>query len=162
MNFRAAQRDDLTTVISWIPDAQSCVAWAGPKVRFPLEVEHLLQDLEFESTRCYAFNDGDQLLAFGQVRVLDEGTRGHLARIVVDPRVRGKGIGRSFVIKLIEEARRLNCRTVTLRVVKDNAIAISLYRKLGFIFPEKQPDILRDDVYYMQLAEPASDATDKA
>ena len=158
MNFRRANEADIETIIAWIPDAQSCLVWAGPRVRFPLEPEQLLQDLEFDRTRCYVLTGDDRVLAFGQVRMFDEGNRGHLSRIVVNPRSRGKGVGRSFVMELIKEAYRLHCRTISLHVVKENAIAIGLYHKLGFIIPDKQPDNLRAGIYYMRLAGHSTEA----
>ena len=158
MNFRSAAKTDLMTVMSWIPDAESCQVWAGPRVRFPLEIEQLLRDLEFDRTRCYVLTDNDHLLAFGQIRMFDDGNRGHLSRIVVSPLLRGKGVGQLFVNELIKEARRLHCRTISLHVVKENAIAIGLYHKLGFIIPDKQPDNLRAGIYYMQLAGHSTEA----
>jgi ribosomal protein S18 acetylase RimI-like enzyme len=150
MNFRPASETDLEIIITWIPDSESCLTWAGPKVRFPLELEQLHEAIEFETTRTYALDDGGELLAFGQIRMFDN-QRGHLSRIVVNPSSRGKGIGRIFAQELIREAKRLHCRTISLNVVKDNAIAIRLYRKLGFMPPRKQPDNLRENIVYMEL-----------
>jgi hypothetical protein len=48
MIFRPATKADLKIVMTWIPDADSCLGWAGSKVRFPLELEQLCQDIEFE------------------------------------------------------------------------------------------------------------------
>jgi ribosomal protein S18 acetylase RimI-like enzyme len=84
--------------------------------------------------------------------MFDGGKRGHLARIVVDPSSRGKGFGRIFCEKLISEAKKLNCRTISLKVNKDNSTAISLYRKLGFKIPSEQPDNIGENTYYMELA----------
>ena len=94
--------------------------------------------------------DKKELLALGQIRMF-EGNRGHLARIVVNPTARGKGFGRIFCEKLISEAKKLNCRTISLRVVKDNSVAINLYKKLGFIIPAEQPDNTGENIYYMEL-----------
>ena len=47
MNFRPAIKTDLKTVMTWIPDAESCLIWAGPSVKFPLELEQLYQAIEF-------------------------------------------------------------------------------------------------------------------
>ncbi len=151
MNFRPAIKADLKTVMTWIPDAESCLVWAGPKVRFPLELEQLYQNIEFEKTLTYSLYDDEKLLALGQIRMF-ENNRGHLSRIVVNPSSRGQGIGRIFGEELINEAKKLNCQTISLHVVKDNLTAISLYKKLGFIIPSKQPDNIREDIYYMELA----------
>jgi ribosomal protein S18 acetylase RimI-like enzyme len=150
MDFRRAIKTDLKTVMTWIPDAESCLIWAGPRVRFPLELEQLYQDIEFEKTLTYSLYDERELLALGQIRMF-ENLRGHLSRIVVNPSSRGKGFGRIFGQELINEAKKLNCQTISLHVIKDNSIAISLYKKLGFITPSKQPDNLRENIVYMEL-----------
>jgi ribosomal protein S18 acetylase RimI-like enzyme len=150
MNFRPAIKTDLKTVMTWIPDAESCLIWAGPRVKFPLELEQLYQDIEFEKILTYSLYDEKELLALGQIRMF-ENNRGHLSRIVVNPSSRGKGIGRIFGGELINEAKKLNCRTISLNVVKDNLIAISLYKKLGFMIPSKQPDNVRENIVYMEL-----------
>jgi ribosomal protein S18 acetylase RimI-like enzyme len=150
MNFRPAIKTDLKTVMTWIPDAESCMIWAGPKVRFPLELEQLYQAIEFEKIRTYSLDDEKELLALGQIRIF-ENNRGHLARIVVNPSSRGKGIGQFFVKELISTARKLNCQTISLHVIKDNSIAIRLYKNLGFITPSRQPDNLRENIIYMEL-----------
>jgi ribosomal-protein-alanine N-acetyltransferase len=150
MEFRLATKTDLQSVITWIPDAESCLVWAGPRVRFPLEPDQAYADLELDSIRTYAFCDETDLFALGQVRLFDN-DRGHLSRIIVNPLHRTKGIGRSFVQHLIEEARALGCHTITLHVVKENSTAIGLYRKLGFYIPTKQPHGLRDGIYYMEI-----------
>ncbi len=95
MNFRPAIRTDLKTVMTWIPDAESCLIWAGPRVKFPLELEQLYRDIEFEKTLTYSLYDEKELLALGQIRMF-ENNRGHLSRIVVNPSSHGKGIGRIF------------------------------------------------------------------
>ena len=150
MNFRPAVKADLSAVIKWIPDAESCDTWAGPKVRFPLEPEQLYRDIEFEKILTYSLEKAGKLLALGQLRMF-ENSRGHLARIVVNPASRGKGIGRFFCEALIREAKKRKCRTISLNVNKDNAVAISLYKKLGFIIPSKQPANTRKGIVCMEL-----------
>jgi ribosomal protein S18 acetylase RimI-like enzyme len=49
---------------------------------------------------------------------------------------RGKGIGRSLMNALIEEAGKRNCSRITLEVRKDNLPAQNLYSDLGFYEPE--------------------------
>jgi ribosomal protein S18 acetylase RimI-like enzyme len=113
-------------------------------------LDQLYEDLEIETIRTYALSNDTNLFALGQVRLFEH-NRGHLSRIIVNPSSRGKGIGQAFVQKLVNEARLLDCQTITLHVVKENAIAIDLYKKLGFIIPARQPGNLRDGIFYMEL-----------
>ena len=148
--FRLTTKKDLKAVINWIPDARSCIVWAGPKVIFPIELEQLCDALEFDKNHTYSLSDENNLLAVGQIRMF-ENKRGHLSRIIVNPEFRGKGIGRIFCLELINKAKKLRCKSISLNVDKDNEIAKSLYKKLGFIVPSKQPESLRKDVIYMEL-----------
>jgi ribosomal protein S18 acetylase RimI-like enzyme len=150
MKFQLATKNDLETVIDWIPDAKSCMVWAGPKVIFPIELEQLCDALEFDRNHTYTLSDATNLLALGQIRMF-ENKRGHLSRIVVNPEFRGKGIGRIFCLELINKASELKCKTISLNVDEANKVARSLYKKLGFIVPSIQPEGLREDIIYMEL-----------
>jgi ribosomal protein S18 acetylase RimI-like enzyme len=150
MKFQLSTKNDLETVIKWIPDAKSCMVWAGPKVIFPIELEQLCDALEIDKNHTYSLSDETILLALGQIRMF-ENKRGHLSRIIVNPESRGKGIGRIFCLELINKARKLNCKTISLNVDKDNEVARSLYKKLGFILPSIQPDDIREGIIYMEL-----------
>jgi len=153
MNFRPSIKADLKTVISvisWIPDAKSCLSWAGPRVRFLLELEQLYRDIESYKTPTYSLENAKKLLPLNQIRLFKI-KREHSARIVVNPSSRGKGIGRLFRKELINEAGRPDCRTISLNVDKDNLIAINLYKKLGFVVPPKQPGDIRKNIVYMEL-----------
>ena len=152
MKFQQATKDDLETVINWIPDAMSCMVWAGPKVIFPIELEQLWDALEFDKNHTYSLSDETNLLALGQIRMF-ENIRGHLSRIIVNPEYRGKGIGKIFCLELINKAKKLNCKTISLNVDKENEIARNLYNKLGFVVPSILPQKIRDDIIYMELGQ---------
>ena len=150
MKFQPATRNDLETVINWIPDAKSCSVWAGPKVKFPIKLDQLVEAIEFDRTHTFSLSDENDLLALGQIRMF-ENKRGHLSRIIVNPEYRGRGIGRIICTELIHKAKQLNCNAISLNVNKENQAARILYKKLGFIVPSKKPDGLRKDVIYMEL-----------
>jgi ribosomal protein S18 acetylase RimI-like enzyme len=150
MKFKPSTKTDLETVIKWIPDAKSCSVWAGPKVIFPLELEQLYDAIEFDKIHTYSLTAEKNLLALGQLKMF-ENKRGHLSRIIVKPEYRGKGIGETLCSELIDKAKYLKCKTISLNVNNDNKVAIRLYKKLGFIVPTKKPDGLRRDVIYMEL-----------
>ena len=113
-------------------------------------MEQLYDAIEFDKIHTYSLTDEKNLLALGQLRMF-ENKRGHLSRIIVKPEYRGKGIGEILCSELIDEAKQLKCKTISLNVNNDNEVAKRLYKKLGFIVPIKKPDGLREDVIYMEL-----------
>jgi len=56
--------------------------------------------------------------------------------VMVLKEYRKKGIGRSLMNAVIEEAEKRNCSRITLEVRKDNLPARNLYHDLGFHEPE--------------------------
>jgi GNAT superfamily N-acetyltransferase len=52
--------------------------------------------------------------------------------IIVLKEYRGKGVGRQLMNAVIVEAENRRCSRITLEVRKDNAIAQSLYKSMGF------------------------------
>jgi ribosomal-protein-alanine N-acetyltransferase len=59
---------------------------------------------------------------------------GHLARLAVQPRSQGKGIGYALVYDLLSQFERRGARTVTVNTQQDNRASLSLYQKAGFRF----------------------------
>jgi ribosomal protein S18 acetylase RimI-like enzyme len=51
--------------------------------------------------------------------------------LVVDERVRDKGIGSALMTELFDRLKSLNCAEVTLTVVPENTRAIQFYRNCG-------------------------------
>lgn len=57
----------------------------------------------------------------------------HVAQIVVDPDVRGRGLGRSLLVASARTAARLGYRRMTLLVSETNAPAAAMYGAIGFV-----------------------------
>jgi ribosomal protein S18 acetylase RimI-like enzyme len=81
--------------------------------------------------RCFAriYNSGS-IVACG-VGVREENTVG-LFDIIVEDRLRGRGLGRAVTEGILTWARNAGAETSYLQVMVDNSIALALYRKLGF------------------------------
>ncbi len=139
VTLRIPEPADYEALTSWVPDAQSCLRWAGPRVRFPFTAAELpslllLPDKQGQSY-CLAGKSGN-LLGFGQYWIIKPGAV-HLARIIISPGVRGQGFGRLLCELLMARAIQATCATeVTLHVFRDNAAACSLYSSLGFLAVE--------------------------
>jgi ribosomal protein S18 acetylase RimI-like enzyme len=75
---------------------------------------------------------------------------GHLARLAVDPRLQGQGIGYLLLHDLLSQFIRRGANIVTVNTQKDNTASLALYQRMGFKFSgEEYP------VYQMDLSVPA-------
>lgn len=74
--------------------------------------------------------DGE-VVAGGMMRV--EGDCAGLYSLATAPPMRGRGLGRSIVVALLEEAARHSVRVTYLQVTSTNAPARTLYSRLGFV-----------------------------
>jgi ribosomal protein S18 acetylase RimI-like enzyme len=104
-------------------------------VQFPIDMAVLPSAIEFTEENSYVWSSGEQLIAFGQIVNKPDGRR-HLARIIINPRVRRCGHGAAFVRELLENA---SGRRVSLNVAEHNSGALALYRKLGFVDAVRPP-----------------------
>ena len=129
--LRNATLSDLALVATWVGSAYECELWAGPRVRFPIEVQALPGQIDFSETHTFALVEQGEVVAFGQLIAKCCG-RGHLARLIVAPAFRGRGYGESLVRALLERARERALEKASLNVNEANARAIALYEKLGF------------------------------
>ena len=123
---------DLQEAAAWVASVKECRAWAGPGITYPIRIEQLADEIGLTPENAFVLKEGGNRLAFGQIIQTSEHVC-HLARIIVSKRHRGKGIGRVFCRKLIQEAERSPgiCR-LTLRVYRHNHAAVKLYQSLGF------------------------------
>lgn len=131
MTARDATLDDLDVVASWVRTADDCRLWAGPAVSFPLSLGRLAVEIQFAAAENLALEEGAQVVAFGQV-VPRSGGRAHLARVIVRPDARGRGLGNVLVGELVGRARRSGARLATLNVYEANLVARRAYEAAGF------------------------------
>lgn len=58
--------------------------------------------------------------------------QGELANVAVTPRLRGRGLGKYLLSRVLEVARARGVETIFLEVRPSNERAVELYRRLGF------------------------------
>lgn len=135
LELRAPTSADYGALAAWIPSAQACLRWAGPRVPFPFAAPDLHVHLAIPGggeSHVLAHGDGAPVGFSQHWQAVPEAV--HLGRIIVAPGSRGGGVGRLLVLKTAALAsRRLGVGTVTLRVYRDNTTALGLYRSLGFV-----------------------------
>lgn len=83
-----------------------------------------------------ALDDDENLVGMVWVKVLKNEYREPtlaLGDVMVIPRVRGQGVASALIEKTIEYAKNTACKSITLSVLSNNAAALRLYQKFGFI-----------------------------
>ena len=76
---------------------------------------------------------------YGEVWEDPDEDEAELARVIVDPEFRGRGIGRLLVTLLAERARELWYDQIWVRVVPGNRAATTCYARAGFVrAPQEQ------------------------
>lgn len=96
----------------------------------PWSEKMLLDELENPFTVFLAGIEGGELLSYAAFRyTLDEGD---ILNVAVRGDHRAQGLGKETLSALLNEAKRLGVRKLTLEVREDNIPAIRLYTSFGF------------------------------
>jgi ribosomal-protein-alanine N-acetyltransferase len=93
--------------------------------------QHFIDELNSPYSFPLSAFDGSGRLAgyICPTLLLDEG---HIMNVAVDPDLRGCGVGRILVQKVLDDCRQAGASYVSLEVRESNMSAIALYQKLGF------------------------------
>jgi ribosomal-protein-alanine N-acetyltransferase len=150
LSLRPPRPSDYVALASWIPDATQCARWAGPYMPFPFtgpELPALIarapRIVASESSTSFSLveesSESAPTLGFGQL-VRQDRTAFRLARLIIAPGKRGCGLGAALCQLLIAEAESVpEAQVVKLFVHPENAVAMRLYTKLGFVEAPPHP-----------------------
>ncbi|OLO03261.1 MULTISPECIES: GNAT family N-acetyltransferase [Salinicola] len=132
--WRPALPTDLTPIAGWIETPAALERWAGPGLSWPTDGNTLWREIDGPNPNSISFclESESRPAAFGQLVIKGE-RHYHLARIIVSPAQRRRGLGEVLCRRLLAEARQRRAERITLNVFADNQPAIDLYRRLGFV-----------------------------
>ncbi|MET9318147.1 GNAT family N-acetyltransferase [Kribbella sp. NPDC003505] len=120
-------------VAGWALDEKEVALLSG-RVVYPFPDELLASWWTVDSDiHSYLLFDGERPVGYGEVWLDDEEDEVELARIIVDPEVRGRGVGGKLVRALLGPALDAGYSEVFLRVRPENAAAIRAYHGSGFV-----------------------------
>lgn len=128
----AFARADAEVIASWIRSDEEADAWASVR-REEVSVERFDEWHADPDVHAFVVRSTGRVCGYGEVWADPEEGEAELARIVVDPQWRGRGVGRRLTGLLAAEAARLGFDTVWLRVVPTNEAAIACYSAAGFV-----------------------------
>lgn len=79
------------------------------------------------------------------------GVSARLYSVGVHAACRGAGLGRTLVVRVLEDARSKHARAVSLEVREGNTPALRLYESLGFTWTEVVPDYYTPGVHGVRM-----------
>jgi ribosomal protein S18 acetylase RimI-like enzyme len=127
--FRTAHARELA---GWAATAAEARRWGGQDVVWPVAASVFSAWHADLDVRPFVLSRSGVLLGYGEVWIDAEEHEVELARIIVRPGQRGRGIGRLLVTLLLEQAAETGYRAAFVRVAPDNAAALACYRHAGF------------------------------
>lgn len=141
---------DIDELMSWFANSDDTDIWAGPRFRFPFTRSTFRKDCQWDRMPGFRLNSPEgQFAAFGQM--YRRYGRINLARLVVNPAIRGQGVGKRLVGMLIEVGPTLfEGDEFSLFAYRHNAAALGCYRSMGFVVREyPQGARMADACYYL-------------
>ena len=118
-------------VISWPRDARELAMWTSRRER-PTE-ETLRAWSETAGGEAFVFLQDGVPCAYAELWEEPDDDEAEVARVIVAPSHRRRGVARAVVGSLAEEARSRGYGNVVLRVVPENEGAIACYGQAGFV-----------------------------
>jgi len=122
--------DRAAVVSSWATTPDEVLAWCS-RSEVPVPPEVVVDWSSASDVHAYLLVDDGSVVAYGELWVDDDETEVELARLIVDPARRGRGLGRRLVTELAGRARDIH-PNVFLRVRPGNDAAVACYRAAGF------------------------------
>jgi ribosomal protein S18 acetylase RimI-like enzyme len=132
MELRGFEAGKAAVVAGWATSAQEVSLLSG-RTAFPFPAELVGSWPKVaDDVRSYLYYVGGEPVGYGELWLDDDEDEIELARIIVRPGSRGRGIGTAFVKALLGPALEAGYSEVFLRVRPDNDVAIRTYRRVGF------------------------------
>jgi len=125
--IRRAQADEMDAVRELF---REYAEWVGSPICFASFASEMAELPGRYAPVLLAFDAG-RLAGCVALRQIDNGI-GEMKRLYVRPAFQGSGLGRSFVERVVEEARAAGYRALRLDTLPVMQRAIALYRALGF------------------------------
>ncbi len=131
---------DIDQLMKWFPDADATRIWGGPAFRYPFNRHSFAEDIHWGRMATFSLRSPSaELAAFGQL--YERLNRINLARLAVNPTMRGQGTGKRLIEMLMTLGPQMfSCTEFSLFVYRDNVVAAKCYESLGFkvaTYPEK-------------------------
>ena len=135
---------------SWFHNAAEQQSWGGDNFDYPCSELEFLALLCRPGTQSFSFlaQPNGELQGFGQL--CDRFSCHHLARLVIKPTLRGRGLAKVLIFELILQALQQQKRDISLYVHRHNTVALQCYQSLGFTITSP-PETENARLYFMKM-----------
>ena len=137
--LREFREADAREVASWATSGAEVRRWAGSDPGWPVDVSVFARWHAAPEVRPYVLSDGRKPVGYGEVWIDEPEQEVELARIIVSPDHRCRGLGQRLVRLLLEQASPAGLPDAFVRVVPENESALACYRSAGFS-PVSKPE----------------------
>ncbi|WP_431947045.1 GNAT family N-acetyltransferase [Actinacidiphila sp. bgisy167] len=120
------------TVAGWPATAREVSLWCG-RQEHPLPGAAVAEWRDAEDVEAHLLYEGRELVGYGELWVDAEEDEVEIARVIVAPSARGRGLGRRLITELTARARLTGLAEVFLRVHPDNDGALRCYLGAGYV-----------------------------
>jgi ribosomal protein S18 acetylase RimI-like enzyme len=158
--LRPSDRAHAAVVAGWARSADEVVMWCG-RPEFPLPAEMVQAWPEDPEVRAHLLVADDVPIGYGELWLDAEENEVELARIILAPAARGRGLGQALVLALLRRAVATGYGDIFMRVHPDNKAALRCYRHAGFV--PVAPELAAEwnvpqplDYVWLQPSDPAS------
>lgn len=126
------RESDAREVARWATSIEDVRRWAGSATGWPVDLSVFRRWHADPEVKPYVMWEGEARAGYGELWLDEAEQEVELARIIVSPADRGRGVGKRLVRLLLEQASSSGLPDAFVRVVPDNAAAIACYRSAGF------------------------------
>ena len=132
VTFRAVKAQDIARICSFARTEEEQFFFF-PAATWPLTEEQLQASVDKRSDSTVIELDGE-VVGFANFYKWEQAGTCTIGNVIVDPQIRGKGIGAQLIEQMIDIARtRHQASEVTLSCFNSNVAGLLLYPKLGFV-----------------------------
>ena len=122
---------ELAGVVSgWARTEEEVLMWCGATAA-PVSAEQINDWASEDWAEPFGLYRDERLTGYGELWVDDDEAEVELARLIIDPQLRGQGLGQHLASELARLALARHPK-VMLRVHPDNAAALRCYASAGF------------------------------
>lgn len=134
--------EEIPQLISWIPNKEFLLQWAGQSYTFELlekqlenDIDTMLKEIPLNLMFSAKLNESNETVGHIQLLGIDRvNMSARIGRVLIEEKYRNKGIGHQVINAILNIAfNELKLHRVDLGVFDFNEAAIACYKKSGFI-----------------------------